>query len=439
MKKVFTTLLAVTLTSSLLAACGSKTESTDSSQPAATQAPVATEASKGTNDNVKGKITFVTNRTDLINDGTFDKYKEAFKKKYPGVTDVEFEGITNYETDVRVRLSSGEAGDVLMIPSNIAQADLGNFFEPVNDIADKLGDLYFKDYKANAGQIYGIVSGVSTEGLVYNKQAFAKAGITSPPKTLDELYADAEKLKGAGITPIYINYGAQWPLKQWGEVLAPFMSGNAKYLDTMLETDEPFKVDNEFGKGFTIARTMIEKGYVEKDLNSNVWEASKGEIASGKAGMYFLGNWVINQIIGAGAKPEDVGFVPFPYDNSGKLNAPLNPDYFYGVSKTSKNKEVAKAWVQFMVEESGFVELSGFIPPQKAKQPALAQLKEFTEAKPNLIESVPTSSRWNEVGNQAKIDFFGGGYIQKVLVAKDFQASLDELNKSWKDARAKVK
>ncbi|WP_159888417.1 ABC transporter substrate-binding protein [Paenibacillus puerhi] len=433
MKKVVGTLLAVALSATALAGCAT-TETKNGVSPEGDKQQAA-----GANETVKGKITMVTNRTDLINDGTFDKYKEAFKKKYPGVQDIEFEGITNYESDIRVRLSANNVGDVLMIPSNIATQDLGKFFAPVNDTVDKLGDLYFKNIKAHDGKIYGIVSGVSTEGIVYNKKAFEKAGITSIPKTLDEFYAACEKLKAAGLVPIYINNGAQWPMKQWGEVLVPFMSGKANYLDEMVNTDEPFKVDNEFGNGFTIVRTLKEKGYVEKDLYSNVWEASKGEVATGKAGMYFLGNWVINQIIGAGAKSEDIGFFPFPYDNSGKLNAPLNYDYFYGVSVASKNQETAKAWIEFMVAEAGYVEASGYIPPQKSKEPALAQLKEYKSFNPNFIENVATSSKWNDTGNTAKIDFFGGKYIQKVLEAKDLKTELDALNKSWKEARAVVK
>ncbi|WP_040949462.1 ABC transporter substrate-binding protein [Gorillibacterium massiliense] len=440
--------MAVVLCGTALTACGSSNSDKEaSSSPSETKsgtsasaAPSASTApSADANANVKGKITFITNRTDLVNDGTFEKYKKAFIQKYPNVTDVEFEGITNYESDIRVRLNAGEVGDVVLIPGNIANADMGNFFEPVNDLADSLGDIYFHDFKANEGKVYGIVAGVNTEGLVYNKTAFAKAGIAAPPKTLDELYADCEKLKAVGITPMYINMGAQWPMKQWGEVLVPFMSGNAKYLDTMLETDEPFKVDNEFGKGFSIVRTLIQKGYVEKDLNTNVWEASKPDVATGKAGMYFLGNWVINQLIGAGGKSEDIGFSPFPYDNSGKLNAPLNPDWFYAISKNSKNKDTAKAWIKFLVEDAGYVESSGFIPPQKSKKSDLPQISEFMAAGANMIESVPTSSKWNEVGNLAQIDFYGGKYIQTVAVAKDLKGELDKLNAKWKKARASAK
>src|SRR5690606_36192399 len=136
--------------------------------------------------------------------------------------------------------------------------------------------------------------------------------------------------------------------------------------NNMVKDEAPFQRDNAWGTGLTIVRTLIEKGYVEADLATNNWEASKMEIATGNGAMYFLGNWVINQVIEQGvATSEDIGFFPFPHDNSGKPNAVLGPDYIMGVSKDSKNVEAAKAFVKFMVMEAGYDADSGFIPINK--------------------------------------------------------------------------
>jgi raffinose/stachyose/melibiose transport system substrate-binding protein len=387
----------------------------------------------GAGNELSGEITFVTHRTDLVGNGVYDEYARNFNEKYPNVK-VNFEGLTNYEQDIKVRLASGQAGDVLVIGGNVAASDLPNFFEPLDDIGlfDK---AYFADAKTFEGKRYGITSGVSTEGIVYNKQAYAKAGITDIPKTLDEFYQVCQKLKDAGIIPIYINNGAQWPMKQWGEVLVPAVSGDPDYLNKMVDQDAPFQVDNAWGQSFSIVRTLIEKGYVEPDLSSNNWESSKVDIATGTAAMYFLGNWVINQVIGAGAAPEDIGFYPLPYDNSGKTNAVLNPDYFYVVSKNSKNKEAAKAFVKFLVDESGYDTSEGFIPVLKDRDPTLAQLAEFKSYNPTFLENVPQTSKWNEIGNKAQIGFYTGDYIQTIVVAKDLKKELDALNAKWKEAK----
>ena len=69
---------------------------------------------------VKGDITVVTWRTDLIADGTFDKYAEEFTAKYPDVK-VTFEGITDYAGEMQTRMSTSNYGDVLGIPTDLPQ------------------------------------------------------------------------------------------------------------------------------------------------------------------------------------------------------------------------------------------------------------------------------------------------------------------------------
>src|SRR4051794_33743035 len=74
----------------------------------------------GDSDTVAGEITFLTNRTDLETDGTWDKYVAEFEEKYPDAT-VKVEAITNYEDDVKTRLSTPNGyGDVLLIPNGVS-------------------------------------------------------------------------------------------------------------------------------------------------------------------------------------------------------------------------------------------------------------------------------------------------------------------------------
>ncbi len=425
MKKA--SLTALILVMLVLNACGGNNNVNNNGGP--TNADGGTETG-----GLSGEVTFVTNRTDLIDSGVYDNYEKSFNDKYPNV-DVRFEGLTNYEQDIKVRLSTGEAGDVLLITGNVAQSELPEFFEPIDDIGS-FENAYFADSKAFEGKRYGITSGVATEGIVYNKNVFKAAGITTIPNTLDEFYTLCQKLKDSGVIPIYINYGAQWPMKQWGEVLVPAVAGDPEVLNKMVKEDAPFQVDNHWGHSFSIVRNLIDKGYVEPDLSTNDWEMSKVDVATGAAGMYFLGNWVINQVIDAGATTEDIGFFPFPYDNTGKINAVLNPDWFYVVSKNSKNKEAAKAFVKFMVEESGYDRDQGFIPTMKDKKPALPQLEEFTSYKPNMIETVAQSTEWNNIGNKAQIGFYTGDYIQTLALTDDLAGELAKLNAKWKQAKS---
>src|SRR3954466_13779112 len=84
---------------------------------------------------VSGDITVLTNRTDLVNDGTMKKYADGFNKIYPNVK-VTFQGITDYEGEVKIRMNTSNYGDVLLIPNALKRSDYANFFAPLGSAAD---------------------------------------------------------------------------------------------------------------------------------------------------------------------------------------------------------------------------------------------------------------------------------------------------------------
>lgn len=390
---------------------------------------------------VAGEITFYTNRTDLVQAGEFKHWVDQFKAKYPKVTDVKVVGMADYNGGLRPRMNTGDFGDVVLILPSIPSTQYHQFYEPLDDMG-YAGKIYFPDeWKDHATNIsYGISSGNSVEGLVYNKPALAKAGVTPPLKTLASLYTAAESLKKADIIPLYINFGAQWPLQQVDK-LPLLIAKDALVYEKMLDQDKPFSGANSpYRKALTMFKTFIDKGWTEKDLMTNQWEDSKARVAQGKAAMYYLGNWVIPQILTTGGgKAEDIGFMPIPVDDTGELKAMMGYDYAYAVSKFSKNKDTAKAWVKFMLEDSDFTDKSGFIPTVKSREPGLAQLKEFMSYKPTIIPVKNNSPRFTEVGNRAKIDFYGGSYVQSVMLSANFEQALEQLDARWDKAKARVK
>ncbi|WP_053372301.1 ABC transporter substrate-binding protein [Paenibacillus sp. FJAT-27812] len=388
--------------------------------------------SKGEQVDSEVTLNVLTNRVDLIENGVFQKYADRFAELHPGVT-VKFEGLTNYASDIMVRLSTRNLGDVLLLPNNIKNEDLPDYFEPLSD--SLFEHIHFADFKAHAGLRFGIATGASTTGIVYNKEAFKRAGIKDIPTTLEQFYAACEQLKKAGIVPVYLNYGAQWPLMTWGEDLVSYMTGDADYLNSMVNTDEPWTIGNAWGQAIAIVKTLIDRGYVEKQLLSNQWETSKTELAGGRAAMYLMGNWVINQVITAGAKSENIGFFPFPYDNSEKRYAPLSPDWFVGVSKFSANKQLAEDWVEFFVNESGYVDDSGFLPVLENKQPSLPQFKQFLSFNSEFLERRVPNDQLLEIANTAQIAFWSGDYIQEWIAAPDLQEVFNQYNERWKKAR----
>ena len=396
-------------------------------------------AAEGFNaDNVKGSITFYTNRTDLVESGVYDRYEKEFKKLYPNVKSVKVVAFADYQGGVRPRMNTGDYGDIVLILPSVPSEQYANFYAPLTDMYGK-DDIYFYDAWKDKKDIYGLSMGNSVEGLVYNKNVLKEAGVETPIKTLTDFYAACDKIKALKKVPLFINFGAQWPLQQFDK-LPLVIEGNDGVYEKMLNQDKPFSDPNgAYYKSLNFLKTLVTKKYVEDDLMTNAWEDSKNAIAKGEAAMYYLGNWVIPQVIERGAKPEDIGFMPIPADDSGVLKAQMNHDWGYAVSKFSKNKDTAKAYLKFLLETSDFDKIAGFIPTIKSKSPNLAQLNEYLGYKPEIIQSPVNSSKFIEVANKSKIDFYSGGYIQDVITADNFEAALEKLDARWKRAKERTK
>ncbi|MUG44142.1 ABC transporter substrate-binding protein [Paenibacillus woosongensis] len=426
-------IMVFALTAILTGCNGSKDTSSGTNagiNEGASNASDSNAAGKDTANKLSGKVTFLTNRTDMIGK-EYDDYIKRFNEKYPDIT-IEFEASqTDYNQQIKVRMASGELPDLMFIP-DIPNSDLPKYFAPLDDL-ELSAEVTFKDFKSYDGKLYGITTGNSTSGIVYNKKAFADAGITELPKTWDEFLAACEKLKQNGVIPLSSNFKDKWPLGNWVYDLPRVIENNKNFPNERLNMEAPFSMDNGYGKAMTLLRTLAEKGYLEKDINSTNWEQSKKDVANGKMGMYFLGNWVINQVIGVGAESDNIGFFPLPFDNSGEIRAGLNPDFFYAVSKDSKNLEAAKAFLTWMLEDSGYEDFAGFISPLEGRESKLTQLAEFQATGVDLQEGMPDDPKVIEISNKAQIDL--PAIAQEFVLAKDPQAVLDKWNKAWAKAK----
>lgn len=411
MKKVYLPVVLLVILSVFITACGK------------------TESQSADKNEISGTITFLTNRTDMIGE-KYDDYAKRFNEKYPDAH-VEFEAVTDLDKTTKIRVGSGEFPDVVLIPT-IPNSDLPKYFTPLDDLG--LNDrIYFKDYKSFENKVYGISVGATTTGILYNKKAFADAGITTVPQTLDEFYAAADKLKAAGKVALASNFKDQWTLYPWSSEIPTAIAGDANLNNNRLQSDAPYQLDNPYGQSMSIIRNMYEKGYLEPDINSTNWEQSKKDIASGKFAMYVIGNWAIPQVIESGTDSVNIGYFPFPYDNSGKHNVTLAPDWAYGVNKNSEHPATAKAFVKWMLEDSGFDDFAGFIPVLKDKKPAVTQLTEFNSFKPKYLEAVSDDPKVTAIVNKAQIT--KEAFVQEFVLASDPQTIIDKYNAAWANAK----
>lgn len=462
-KKVIALTLAAAMTFSL-AACGGSDEGA-AEAPAATtdegeaaEAPAAEEAAPETEaeapaaadvtyasinlgedyKDLTTTIKFIHHKTDREEDGTMADLISSFNAVYPNIT-VETEGITDYQEDSLLRLSTGEWGDVMFIPA-VDAAELPTYFVPYGTVSEMSELVNFADQWKNADMCYGVGYMGNAQGILYNKKVFADAGITELPKTPDEFIAALQAIKdNTDAIPLYTNYAAGWTMGgQWDAYLGAITTSDETWLNQkFVHTAEPFK-DNGDGTGayalYKILYDATAQGLIEDDYTTTDWEGCKPMINNGEIGTMVLGSWAIAQMKAAGDHPDDIGYMPFPITVNGKQYATAGPDYCYGINANASedNKTAAMVFVKWMVEESGWCDFEGGYPISKTASTS------FVFDGVNVVNNITAlegeEDLMNEMNAESELSFNAGGdaKVQRIVEAAATGAeTFDDIMADW--------
>ncbi|MFF7901416.1 ABC transporter substrate-binding protein [Streptomyces sp. NPDC007920] len=392
---------------------------------------------------VSGTITVLTQRTDLVQDGTMKKYAAAFNRTYPKVK-VEFQALTDYESEVKIRMNTENYGDVLMIPDVIKKSDYPKFFASLGTRAERAEKYRFTDFTTVDGKVYGQSPIGVMPGFVYNKKVWERAGITRWPTTSAEFLADLKAVKDrTGATPYYTNFAAQWPLTSWTYVNGSVHCDTGA--TTKLAEGDPWARGADLRVGDTLLYDIVSRGLAEKDPTTTNWEASKARLAKGEIATQWLGTWAIVQFQDAakkaGVDPGDIGFMPFPAQNDGTFCGVVGPDYNQAVNIHSRHKEAARAWIDWFTDRSGYDKDNLAISPLK-DAPLPDVLAPYRDAGVKLIELDDTAgARVKLIDDESEVGIYKPGYRQNLvdLARGARKGSLDGflggLGEKWDAAR----
>lgn len=451
-KRVISMAAAASLGLAMFASCGDSTD--DSSSKAKKDASSVEEVVE----RIDGKgatLTVLTNRTDRLangGDGSMEERTKAFEEAFN--CKVEYTGFTNYADDVSKMMSTKDYGDVLCIPDSVELKDLGNFFEPLGTY-DELKETYrWTDKKMYDKNVYGIATGGTATGILYNTKVWADAGITEMPKTPEDFIADLEKIKEKGdAIPYYTQFAdASWTIGQWSNLILS-ASGNDNYNTELLENkdEDLFAEDGGYYKVFKLMYDVFSnKNVIEEDPNSTEWESSKQWMADGKIGTMVMGSWAIGQFQEkAEGHEDDIGYMPAPFTVDGKQYSQTSADYCLGVNKNSDNVELAKKYVEWFALESGYAYDEGMIPPAADSElpDNLSNFKDCVLFEEKIAPD-DLQGKFNEVDKASEIGTFDGDSANfKIKLAEaafagkgeeGFKSIIDDCNKKWAKARAEI-
>jgi raffinose/stachyose/melibiose transport system substrate-binding protein len=203
------------------------------------------------------------------------------------------------------------------------QANAGKLMDLTDKVKTELANIgtAASGWQAN-GKQYGLPYTLGIVGFWYNKDLFAKAGITSPPATWDELLADAQKLKAAGIAPISLGGRDRWPDAFYWDYLAVRMC--SQQVMQQSATDFNFSDPCWAQAGQKVQQLLgaqpFNKGFLATPAQQGA-TSSAGLLANGKAAMELQGHWnpsVMTSLTPNGKGLGDkLGWFPFPEVSGG--------------------------------------------------------------------------------------------------------------------------
>ena len=301
---------------------------------------------------VSGEIEVLMNQSYEV----MKEYIDGFEQKYPGV-EVKFTDYSDYENEAAKRIQSGDYGDVLLIPGAIQEKDCQKYLEPLGTFQQLNLKYNFIDQgKKRDKTVYGIPSYAYLSGIAYNREVFDEAGITKKPDNINEFISDMQLIREhTDAIPFYTNYMTDWALLYWENFPYIEMTGNATYkYSTFIYEENPFKSGSTHYEVYRMLYDMVSLGFVEEDLKSISWEESKAMLNDGRIGCVAIGSWAVSQFKDAGPNADNIEFMPFPNSIDGKKYVTISADYCYGIASNSKNKAAAHAFVDYMLDESGY-------------------------------------------------------------------------------------
>ena len=278
-----------------------------------------------------------------------------FEAANPGTkVEIVTRGVDDHKTALRVAAGSDRGPDIYF-----SWAGLGLGGEYVKAGLSLPLDKYYQQYKwddelvpaaASFSKLYpggrhGVRFTFKGEALYYNKSLFEKAGITATPASYDELVADAEKLKAAGIPAITFGGTVNWHVMRLMDVILEAKCGVEKH-DALMSMTASWKEEpcatQSFAELDRWAKNYILSPFMGIDNNQ-----SFNLFVAGRAAMMLEGDWLVQQLAEAG-NLDGYGLFPFP---TGTKRLYGFAEYHY-ISTKSKEPDLAAKFLDTFISTS---------------------------------------------------------------------------------------
>jgi glucose/mannose transport system substrate-binding protein len=133
-----------------------------------------------------------------------------------------------------------------------------------------------------------------------SSDALQKAGVAAMPKTWDEFFAAADKLKKAGLVAV-AHGGQNWQDFTTFESVVLGVGGPKFYQDALVQLDPAALASPSMTKSLETFRKI--KSYTDTASPGRDWNLATAMLIQGKAGFQFMGDWAKGEFLAANKVP----------------------------------------------------------------------------------------------------------------------------------------
>ncbi len=246
-----------------------------------------------------------------------------------------------FESQMQAEFAAGEVPDIMIgkaqdVATYLPSGNLAPIPASVLRFARKeaLGSV------SSGGEAYGVPYNAFYQGVFYNRDMFARLGL-SPPVTREELAAAVRKIRAAGITPFAAEFGENWYA---GNVVMQLAMGDVfnrvpDWGDRFRAGEVSFSGSKEYRDCLLELRDILRESWPDA-LAIDSSECDE-RFANGRAAMYVTGSWTL-QTVNAVNPGMRLGVFPFP-NSGGDAKLLFEPNMTFMLSsKTAHPDEAAR-------------------------------------------------------------------------------------------------
>lgn len=327
---------------------------------------------------------------------------------------------------IKTKVQAGKQPDILNIDAFAGFASDDLLYPAKDIVSSKTLDDFQPAFAKNAsidGTQYGLPFIASARALFYNKDIFAKAGVSAPPKTWAELEAAATKIKASGAIGYGMPLGSE---EAQAETAIWFYGAGGGYGDAKkLTIDSPENVE-----GATEMQKLIKDGVTEQNPGSTDRTPLLNVFVQGQIGMQVGLPPTVGQIKDKNASL-NYGIAPIPTKDGSAFTLGVADHLMAFKNKTDKTASIKKFLDYFYSADvyTKWVTAEGFLPTTKSGAEAMASnetIKPFLDLLPDAKFYPSTNPNWTAAQGaiQSQIGQLGQGAVPADLL-KSIQAKAD--------------